>query len=148
MSEDGDLIGGRFMRAQGRRAGVVSTGARSIRVRLAPAAFVAHGTEGRVTSLAAFVPGERVLIRGAASQRWFLAFEFQSVYTRETGTVVASDGGEAVLVTSSGLRVRIPEKVAQRYVPSGLERGSTYSASVWTNPSTGESTAVGLRIEA
>jgi hypothetical protein len=120
-------------------------GGRSIAVTLDPAAFVMQGTEGVVHSMAAFVPGEEVVVRGETSDGRIRAVELQSLYRRVTGRV-ADDG--KILVTASGTRVRIPKEVAQREMPSGLRNGSAYSATIWTHPSTGDATAVDLGTEA
>ncbi len=107
---------------------------------------MAHGTDGIVDGLTAFVPGEEVVVRGEASGRGIAAVELQSVYTSVAGTV-AADGAAYVLVTPSELRVRVPREVVQRDVPSGVRSGMAYSATIWTNPRTGEATALDLSAE-
>jgi hypothetical protein len=147
-ASDPNLVVGRFVEAGGPRSGTMTIASgRSIAVTLDPAAFVMHGTEGVVHSMATFVPGEEVVVRGEASDGGIRAVELQSLYTRVTGTV-ADDGDGKILVTRSGTRVRIPKEVAQRKMPSGLRNGSAYSATVWTHPSTGKATAVDLGTEA
>jgi hypothetical protein len=144
---DADLIVGRFGGAHGPRSATVSVaGGRSVPVTLDAAAFVMHGADGVVESVNAFVPDERVVVVGAAAERGFVAAEFQSVYTGVSGTVAVDDGGH-VLLAPSGLRVRIPDEVAQRDAPAGLRRGSNYFATIWTDPITGEATAVDLSVK-
>lgn len=139
-----DLIVGRFASAHGARQGVVSiAGGRSVPVMLDSGAFVAHGAEGIVDGLTAFVPGEQVMVRGVTSEWGVTAVELQSVYRRVTGTVTV-DGAAYVLATPFGQRVRVPKQVAQLHVPAGVRSGATYSASIWSDPATGEATAVDL----
>jgi hypothetical protein len=143
---DLDFVFGRFIDARGERSAVVSVGGRSIPVTLTPGAFITHGTDGVVDSVAAYVPGENVVVRGTAFERAIVGVELQSVYTSVTGTIVI-DGGSQLLFTPSGMQVRVPEAVARRDFPSGLRNGSTYFATIWTDPSTGEVTAVDLSSE-
>ena len=148
LASDPDLVVCRFVEVRGPRSATVTIASgRSIAVTLDPAAFVMQGTAGVVGSMATFVPGEEVVVRGEASDGGIRAVELQSLYTRVTGTV-ADDGDGKILVTASGTRVRIPKEVVQREMPSGLRNGSAYSATVWTHPSTGDATAVDLGAEA
>jgi hypothetical protein len=142
---DSDLTVGRFVRAQGPRAAVISDlGGNSVPVSLDSAAFVVHGADGVVDTIAAFLPGEEVVVRGARSAAGVAALEFQSVYTAVVGTVSPDrDGG--VIATSSG-QVRVPPRVVQRHAPSGLRAGEACEATIWTNPETGEATALDLTL--
>lgn len=142
-----DVVVGRFIGPEGARSAVVSlSNGHSVRVTLDSTAFVAHGTDGVIDTLTAFVPGETVVIRGATSPKGIVAVEFQSLYTDEHGTVTA-DGAGYVLVTSGGRRVRVPQEIARLRLPSGVQSGAKYAATVWTDPRTGEATALTLDAE-
>jgi len=141
---DGDILVGWFARADGARSAVVAVPRRGqTAVTLDPDAFVTHGTEGVVDSLERFVPGEEVVVRGVTSGREVAAFEFQSVYTSATGTIVEGEDS-LFLVAVSGQRVHVPVEVVQRRAPSGIRTGVTYFATIWTDPRTGEATALDL----
>jgi hypothetical protein len=137
-----DLLVGQFVEAQGSRAAVISDlNGDSVLVTLDPSAYVMHGADGVVDGMDAFVSGEEVVVvRGERSEQGIAVAEFQSVYTSVDGTIVADDGG-IVLVTSSG-RVRVPEEVVSRRMPAGIEDGVQCVATIWTNPRTGEATAL------
>lgn len=147
----GDVEGGIFRRALDSRSAVVTlTGGGEVEVRLTPDAFMQHGDEGAVDDMHAFVPGERVAIRGRAAGATFEAHDFQSVYTEEVGTVVldastaetleAAGGGT---LDAPGGSVRVPSSVqtaaGQKPV---LRSGEAAAATIWTNPATGARTAV------
>lgn len=136
------LIVARFVRAEGPRLGVVSIDSgEPVSVKLDSGAFVAHGADGGVAALTAFVPGEPVVIRGDIVSGEVAAVEFQSVYTSVSGTY-QSDAVGHWLVTPSKQRVRVPERVLRRDVPAGIARGEARTAMIWTHPVTGEATAV------
>lgn len=137
-----NLVVGRFVRADGPRDGIISLdGGESVSVTLDSGAFVAHGVDGIVDAMTAFVPGEQVVARGDKTRGEIAAIEFQSVYTSVWGTFVTDRAGHW-LETSSGQRVRVPEHVLQRDVPRGIARGASSTATIWTHPATGEATAV------
>jgi hypothetical protein len=139
-SESGFIVG-RFLRAEGSRAAVVSTdGGDSVSVTLDSTAFVAHGVDGIVDTLAAFVPGERVAVRGDRTGSDVAAIEFQSVYTTVSGVYARDEAGDWI-VTDSGQRVRIPQDVLQRDAPGGIAPGETFKPTIWTDPATGEAIA-------
>jgi hypothetical protein len=139
---DSGLIVGRFVRARGSRAAVLSIDSgESVSVTLDSGAFVVHGADGIVESLSAFVPGELVAVRGDRTRDEVAAVEFQSVYTEASG-VYSSDEAGGWVVTPSGQRVRIPQDVVQRDAPGGIEPGETRASTIWTHPVTAEATAV------
>ncbi len=142
---DDELFVGRFVRPQGRRAALVASivDGEVVSITLDSTAFVAHGADGVVDSLTTFVPDEEIVACGPRSQSGIVATDFQSVYTRTTGTI-APDGEDLALVTSSGQRIHVPGAVAQLHVPAGVETGGTYSSTIWTHPRTGQATAVDL----
>ncbi|MDX6518694.1 MAG: hypothetical protein QOF50_1540 [Gaiellaceae bacterium] len=138
---DSSLIVGEFVRADGPRDAVVSTKGGTVSVTLDSGAFVAHGADGIVDTLAAFVPGEQVVVRGGRANGKVVAVELQSVYSAVSGTY-SSDGTGHWLVTASG-RVRVPPTVLHRDAPR-IAAGETRRATIWTHPSTHQATAVGL----
>jgi hypothetical protein len=140
---DGSAVAGRFVSARDERSAIVSFDAEgSVLVTLDADAFVTHGFDGVVESLKAFVPGEEVAVRGGRSEAGIAAVEFQSVYTRVTGSIATEGNGWSI--DSPTGRVRVPQDVAQRDVPAQVRSGATWSATVWVHPVSGEATAVGL----
>jgi hypothetical protein len=142
---DRDLLVGRFVRALGSRAGVVSVdGGEVVSVMLDSGAFVAHGADGIVDTLIPFVPGEQVVVRGGMVKDRVAAVEVQSVYSRVSGAY-ASQGSEHWLLTATGQRIRVPESVLGRDAPFGISRGDARTATIWTHPVTQEATAVDIK---
>lgn len=142
-ADGGDYIVGKFVSAPSARAGVVSTPGGEVSVALDPEAFVAHGADGVVDSLRAFIPGEEVVVRGERSELGVAAVEFQSVYYGVTGRLSA-DGAEYALVEPTGERVHVPQEVVERNLPSGFTTGEPHSATIWTHPQTGEAVALDI----
>jgi hypothetical protein len=141
---DTEVTVGRFVRGDGGRdATVLTADGRAISVSITPDAYVTHGTDGIVETLGTFVPGEEVVVRGTASTDGVAAVEFQSVYANATGRLVPENSGY-VLITSTGARMHVPPDVARRGgVP---EQGSEAprSATIWTDPATGDATVLVL----
>jgi hypothetical protein len=139
---ESDLVVGHFVLAREARVGIVKLiNGESAEVRLDSSAFVAHGTDGIVDTLERFVPGEEVAVRGMNVAGVITATELQSVYTSVAGTMNGLPDGRS-LSTSSG-RVHVPEDVFQAAGPA-VRTGSQCTATIWTNPATGEATAVDL----
>ncbi len=115
-------------------------------VQLDSGAFVAHGADGVVDGFASFVPGERVVIRGALVGGRIVATDCQSLYEGVEGTLVA-DGSGYTMQTPMGESVQVPQAVVDRAVgqriPGGVRPGAaTYGATIWTHPVTGDAVAV------
>lgn len=149
-AEDNGVLGGVLARVLGRDSAIVTiAGHGPTRVTLAPEAFVSHGVDGVTSDLSAFVPGERVAVRGSFHQGTITAEEFQSVYTEDVGVVVADARGRLTLKTSNGT-VAVPPDVAVRSTSGGtgtVRSGANSAATLWTNPATGERTALMLRAD-
>lgn len=144
-----DVKVGVFVAASGDRSAVVrlvGSDATTV-VDLDSTAFLAHGTDGIVASVTAFVPGEEVVFRAVTSRRGVVATEFQSMYHAASGRLSASGSG-LVLATDAGDRVEVPKAVADRDGRSRLSGGATvgsmYGATVWTDPRNGKTTALML----
>ncbi len=143
-TSDDNVVVGRFVRAQGARSGVISVDDRSMQVVLDRQSVVFHGPDGVVGTLVPFLPGEEVVVVGKVSDGTIFADQVQTVYTRVNGNVAATAGG-LLLLTPTGMRVRVPPAVVKRDEPSGIHNDAIYSSSIWTNPVTGEATAMDLR---
>lgn len=138
---------GRFVRADGPRSAVVElSDGGSVNVKVDTGAFVAHGADGVVDDLRFFVRSEPIVMRGARSPDGIAAMEFQSVYSSVQGTL-ASAGADYGLDTPRG-RVRVPKAVVRRDAPAGVALGAACTATIWTNPVSGESVALDLNVGA
>lgn len=139
----GNVVVGQFERTLDARAGIVSVkNGGSIKVALDDGAFVSQGANGIVDSIAAFIPGEQVVVIGAESIGEIAATDLQSVYSWETG-VALEDRGELLLLSPSD-RIVVPKEVVERDLPSGMRAGARYGATIWTHPSTRQAIAVDL----
>ena len=136
------LFAARFGKASGPRDGVVTLlDGSTVPVSLDPEAYVAHGLDGLVDSLATFVPGEEVVVRGGLSGGVVTATELQSMYSGIDGTL-ALDGAGYVLVTASGQRVSVADDVLRLRLGDTAELGTAYPATIWTDPRTNKAAAV------
>lgn len=136
------LFAARFGSARGPRDGVVTLlDGSTVPVSLDPEAYVAHGLDGLVDSLATFVPGEEVVVRGILSGGVVAATELQSMYSGIDG-ILALDGAGYVLVTASGQRVSVSDDVLRLRLGDTAELGAAYPATVWTDPRTHKAAAL------
>jgi hypothetical protein len=142
---DNEIIIGDFVKARDKRTAVVSDDSgKQFLVQLDSPAFVAHGVDGVVDTVEAFVSGERVMARGTRSSRGMVAIEFQSVYTSATGELVTANGGLS-LRTPTGA-VRVPAEIATRDKVAVDASAKRWDATVWTHPATGDMIAVELDV--
>jgi hypothetical protein len=146
-SSGSDVLPGVLARVLDQQTALVDVAGRgATRVTLAPDAFVSHGVEGKVADLSRFLPGERVAVRGSGSNGALTAVEFQSIYTEESGVVAVDAAGRPSVRTSRGVVPSTPDVT----VRSGsnpharAQPGAQASATIWTNPATGEQTAIML----
>lgn len=147
-----DVSGGIFSRAIDSQSAIVTlVGAGDVKVTLTPDAYVHHGAaEDPVADMTEFVPGERVAVRGLIVGQTVNAHEVQSVYTEEIGSLLIDSTAAATLeaaggatVAAPGGPVRVPASVqtASGDRPA-MRTGELAAATIWTNPATGERTAV------
>jgi hypothetical protein len=142
---DNEIIVGDFVEARDARVAVVADDSGELLLVLLDShAFAAHGGDGVVDTVEAFVPGERVIARGTRSSRGMVAIEFQSVYKSATGELVRADG-RVFLRTPAG-DVGVPAEVIARDKVAVDVRGKIWDATVWTHPATGEMIAVELDV--
>jgi hypothetical protein len=139
------VVVGLFAGAESDRVGLLQPldGGAITRVSLDPEAFVAHGADGVVEGLGTFLEGEKVIASGTAAGGDFVAIDFQSIYTCVAGIVETTEGSYRLKI-SSGESLEIPAKVASLDAPSGLEDGSSYGATIWTNPDSGATTILDI----
>jgi hypothetical protein len=90
---------------------------------------------GAVPDLSAFQVGEQVAIRGESLSGVLRASEMRSIYREVSGTIRDDLGVQ--LETSAGL-LGFPAHVRQRLGVGGLDRGATFHAEVWIDPTSGE----------
>lgn len=138
-----ECIVGRYIAAIGGQAALIrDLTDRRRTVQIDGATYMTHGADGVVSGLDKFVPGEEVVVvteEPAADP--ILATEMQSVYTQIVGTLQLD--GEQLTLKRGEVIIGVPRSVNTN--DEGLPPiGAMCSATVWTDPESGEAIAVDL----
>jgi hypothetical protein len=113
---------------------------------LAGDAKVSRGTFGEVGDLAAFVPGDEIVVVGEEVGSRFVASEVQSLYHGVSGEVLRDSPRSGILQTSAG-PLYFSKEVRERCGVGRLARGDRFTAEVWKDPKRRRPAVMMFRVE-
>ena len=109
-------------------------------------AKVSRGTSGEVGDLAAFLPGDEIVVIGEEVGSRFVASQVQSLYHGLSGEVVRDSPRSGIVHTSAG-PLSFSKKVRARCGIGRLARGDRFTAEVWNDPKRRRPAVMMFRLE-